>query len=266
MSNNLYSILSSSRQPTDVNRQNYFNTQRATGIQKNNLTRMLEEQRKRLMREFKEQSDLGGLGDILDVVSVFTGPVGAAISQGLKSVGEMSKIQSSAKGHRQNLLKGTSKFKNTFLKDEVDKLMKESKGLKMGGFDMFTKLATDVIGGFTRSSAGQGDKLGKSLIEGIKNPGEGKFWNQLKSSFNPKDYKARKDDVFKGKFKLGDDVFGSKFVNKIQGWKPMEKMEGIEAILKDFKGFGDGFDLDTLMDLYKREEKGSSVPYDSQWI
>ena len=43
-------------------------------------------------------------------------------------------------------------------------------------------------------------------------------------------------------------------------------MEGIEEILKDLKGFRDGFDLSELLNLDNKEEKGSSVPYDSQWI
>ena len=39
-----------------------------------------------------------------------------------------------------------------------------------------------------------------------------------------------------------------------------------EQILKDLKGFRDGFDLSELLNLDNKEEKGSSVPYDSQWI
>lgn len=263
----LYNILNTPtiKQP-NVHRTKFDATKKASFKQSKNLSRMLEEQRKRLMREFKEKSDLGFLGDALDIVSVFTGPVGAAISQGIKSVAEMDKSQTAAKRLYGKASKGTSRFSKTFLKDDVENLLKESRSLKMGGSDMLKKLAGDVIGGYTSSVAGEGGELGKSLIEGITNPGEGKFWNQLKKSFNPEDYAKRKKDIAFGKLGLKEGGFGSNIVNKIKQWKPLEKMEGIEEILKDLKGFRDGFDLSELLNLDNKEEKGSSVPYDSQWI
>ena len=210
--------------------------------QKRKVKKMWEDQQVRLKQEYKEKSDLGFLGDALDIAGLFFGPAGVAATQGIKSYAEMRKKEDAGKDFLRR--QRGDKFGKTFLKgtDKFQQDLDYAKSLQVSDSDILKSVAKDTLSGFISGSSADSGKLGESIIAGIKNPGEGKFLDQLKDSFNPEKYMARNKDV----------------KSQLKNLDFMKSMPNLEGLLKDLQGFDKNMDLEQILKSLFEQQTGKS--------
>ena len=137
------------------------------------------------MKEAKDKSDLGFMGDLLTGLSFFFNPIVAASIMGTKSTLEGLKTKSALKDMKDDF---SDKYKKTFLQDEAYEAEERIKDMQVSDFDILKNALSSSIEGYTSSAGFDSANLRKSIVEGTKDPGKEFFGNNLKNHLIQKSF------------------------------------------------------------------------------
>lgn len=214
-----------------------------TDTQKMNLVKRFLLTQEHQRKIAKDKADLGELEDVLNVVSLFLGPLGAALTQGIKSIGTGVKAKEGMQYLEDYFPRS---YEKSFLEDEAINVYQEIKDSQISDWDILGKAFSDATSSYVSAEGHQSKELGQALMKGMKDPGKGILWEQLKKSFSPKQVSQRKEAAEK---KMTDAL----------PWS------GFQDILETFD-FSKGFDFEDLFkNLFKEEEKEKGKALFSQF-